>query len=165
MCVDGICRKSTTYIGKSVSKQSNKKLDADKFLFKTDNGSIVETEILVAKVPSHIFLEEQGDRSLGTIELRIYVLRRAGDDHALQDIDPYYAVKEEGFIPSNCEGSESEMGFTTIPPQYTMTYEKNVTPLDAKTAKRHRTKMDGKRPGAEAWAVFRFHFRSNGMCT
>lgn len=163
MCVDGICRRSNTYIGKSVSKQSNKKLDADKFLFKTDKGSIVETEILVAKAPSHISPEEQGDRSLGTIELRIYVLRRAGDDHALQDIDPYYAVKEEGFTPSKFEDSDIEMGFTTIPPQYAMTYEKNVTPLDEKTAKRYRTKIDGKRPGAEAWAVFRFHFRSNSM--
>jgi hypothetical protein len=118
--------------------------------------------MLVGKVPSHISPKEKGDRSLGTVELRIYVLRRAGDEHALQDIDPFYAVKEEGLTPSDLEECESEMSFTKISPQFMMTYEKKVTPLDAKIAKRHRTKIDGTRPGTEAWAVFRFHFRSKG---
>jgi hypothetical protein len=118
--------------------------------------------MLVAKVPSHLSVKEKGDRNLGTIELRINALRRAGDEHALQDIDPFYAVKEEGFISSELEECESEMSFTRIPPQFIITCEKKATPLDAKVARRHRTKMDGTRPGTEAWAVFRFHFRSKG---
>ncbi|KAF2790732.1 hypothetical protein K505DRAFT_390444 [Melanomma pulvis-pyrius CBS 109.77] len=159
--IDGVCRKHHTYHGKQVTLQKNKKLDAEQFLFKTSSGEIVDTELLVAKIPADI-VKEEGARGLGTIEVRVYVLRRFGDEHALQGIEPYYAVKEEGHTSHAVDGNnfDKTVGFTNVPPEFIMTYQKNVAALEGNIVKRVKTKMDKQRPGAEPWAIFRFHFRN-----
>lgn len=165
--IDGICRKHHTYLGKQVALQKNKKLDAEQLLFKTNSGEIVDTELLVAKIPADIVVEEEGARGLGAIEVRVYVLRRFGDEHALQDIEPYYAVKEEGHMSHAVDGNnfDKSVGFTSIAPEFTMTYQKNIAALEGNIVKRVKTKMDKQRPGAEPWAIFRFHFRNKRAYT
>lgn len=140
-----------------MSKKKNKRLDADKFLFKTETGSIVETELFVTKLPADVSIDNKVANCLGTIEARVYVLRRFGDEHALQDKDPYYSVVGEAHNP------DGDVGCEIIAPEFTITYTKDASAHEHGVAARIKRKMNSKRPGHEPWAIFRFHYRSIGI--
>jgi hypothetical protein len=67
--VDGVVRKASSYVAKSVNHQTNKKLDTENFLYKTDKG-IIDTEIVVTLLQN--VTTEQGDApsTIGTLEMR-----------------------------------------------------------------------------------------------
>ena len=49
--------------------------------------------------------------------------------------------------------------YSSITPQFAMTFEKDVPALDKTKAAAAQRKMQAKRPGTEPWAIFRFHYR------
>ncbi|KAF2015701.1 hypothetical protein BU24DRAFT_461935 [Aaosphaeria arxii CBS 175.79] len=151
--VDGIYRKSQEYAGKSFIVQKNKKLDTPKYLYKIEDG-ILDTDLVVRKLPPGFEPRKHEPPCLGTIEVRICVLRRPGEEHTLYDVTTYEDIMNEGFT------GKAPAGSLECSPDCRMGFEMNVTPLDNATANRLRKKMTVKRPGLETWAVFRFHYRS-----
>jgi hypothetical protein len=156
--VDGVCRKSNAFIGKTVTMQKNKKLDVDKFLFQTNDG-IVDSPIKTTSIATDVEFVEKGPASLGIMELRLYILRRHGDSHALRDVPIYLEQKGDG------HDTENPVGYSELKPEFTMAYDKESAILDDKDASRNRKKVEAKRPGNEPWAIFRFHYRTRGKDT
>ncbi|KAF2876463.1 hypothetical protein BDV95DRAFT_650561 [Massariosphaeria phaeospora] len=152
--VDGVLRRANSYKGKSVTRQNNKKLDVDRFLYKTEDG-ILETEIIATSIPSTVTVQENEPDTIGTLELRIYVLRQFGEEHTLQGVQTYLWSSDE------LEGDNSSTtGYTTIAPQFMMEYEKNCGQLDKSKSNREQRKCQELRPGRAPWVIFRFHYRS-----
>ncbi|KAF2708572.1 hypothetical protein K504DRAFT_380565 [Pleomassaria siparia CBS 279.74] len=152
--IDGICRKANVTVGKAVTAHKSKKLDVDKFLYRTSDDRIIEAKVHVAPLPDEVVPKEGAVENLGTIELRVYVERRFGDEHALQDVITYYQVPGEGYTAGQT------VGFKDIAPEYSMGYDENTATLESSSINKSRNKMGKKRPGAEPWAIFRFHLRS-----
>ena len=101
---------------------------------------------------------QEGDLDdIGTIELQICVLRSFGEEHVLCDVPAYYDVKCDG------QDLDSPAGYYKIAPQHMMKFEENCVTLDNRQANKAKRAMNSKRPGAEPWAIFRFHYRSEGM--
>jgi hypothetical protein len=154
--IDGIHRKANLYAAKSVHNQKNKKLDIEGFLYSTNTG-IVETEIHVAPLSGVTTMRGEGRETVGTIELRLYVTRQLGVSHALDNIQDY--SKDQG----NVEDEVPERAiYRRIEPTLRMEFEENCAPLDKSKASREQRRMRARRPGTESWAIFRFHYRSEG---
>ncbi|KAF2178595.1 hypothetical protein K469DRAFT_754436 [Zopfia rhizophila CBS 207.26] len=130
------------------------KSDLDKFLFQSGND-VREAELLVKAIASDIVPQENGKETIGTIEVELSVFRRFGDGHALRDIEMYYEVQDLG--PELRE----TVGYKTVPPNLQITYDlsKAATLIKGTATRRHKLYGE-KRPGSEAWAVFRFHYRT-----
>lgn len=157
MVVDGVYRHSHTYLGRSVSLQKNKKLDFETFLYQTSDG-VIDTEMKVAPfTPIMTTPVKQAPETIGTLELRIYVLRSFGDEHTLGDVQTYYKINDDAE-----DESEEFPTYRVIAPDFRMTFETNCAALDKPRATREKKKMDSKRPGKEPWAILRFHYRSKG---
>jgi hypothetical protein len=154
--VDGIHRKASLYAAKTVHNQKNKKLDIEGFLYSTNKG-IVETEIHVVPLSGMTAMRGEGRETIGTIELRLYVTRQLGVSHALGNIQDYF--NEQG----NVEDEVPERAiYRRIEPTLRMEFEENCAPLDKSKANREQRRMGARRPGTEPWAIFRFHYRSEG---
>jgi hypothetical protein len=52
--------------------------------------------------------------------------------------------------------------YRRIEPTLRMEFEENCAPLDKSKANRKQRRMGARRPGTEPWAIFRFHYRSEG---
>ena len=158
--VDGVCRRSKSTSGKSITRRSEK-LDCINWLVKTEGG-VVETECEVTALPEEKLNEGDEDVErcphVGTIEVRLYVLRRIGETHPfqLQEQTNFYFDEEED------EYMAPEEGSAKIPAQTYLRFEKNSTVLDKIQANRYQKHARSKRPGKEEWAIFRFHYRSKG---
>lgn len=155
--VDGVLRKSNSCVGKAVAVQKNKKLDCGTFLFRTDDG-VLDSDLLVAPTPSALSLKEGNPSTIGIIELRVSVLRRFDEKHALVDVPTYLSCKDEGQ-----ERLDEPFTFTETKPILTMTFDKECVALDNVKANRGKKKVLAARPGLAPWAIFRFHYRTKGM--
>ena len=154
--VDGVYRKASSYIAKSVHNQKHKKIDTETFLYRTDKG-IIDTEMHVAPLSGVTMSRGEGPETIGTMELRLYITRQIGVNHALSNIEKYSSHK------GNVEDDADETAtYKQIEPTFRMEFEKNCAPLDKAKATREQRKMEVRRPGTEPWAIFRFHYRSKG---
>jgi hypothetical protein len=153
--IDGVYRKASSYIAKAVSNQRNKKLDIESFLYNTKTG-IAETSIHVAPLSGVMMTRGEGLETVGTIELRLYVTRQLGVSHALGSVEDYSKDK------SNDDELAEIVIYRQVEPFFRMVLEKNCAPLEKTRSTREQTKMSARRPGTEPWAIFRFHYRSEG---
>jgi hypothetical protein len=97
--------------------------------------------------------EESAPIGVGTIEMRIYVLRRSGDRHNPSDLTKYYECEGEG------HDTDRPIGYELIAPDYAVTFNKDRPEVESRLARKVRKIMDGPRPGCEPWAILRFHYR------
>jgi len=155
--VDGVLRKASSYTAKSVYFQKHKKLDAKKFLYKTGED-VIDTEMLVAPISGLTVTSGEGKETIGTMELRLYVTRQLDVTHAPVRYERYDSIS--GKVDDD-EVSRSAT-YKLIAPTCQMDFEKNAAPLDDGEVKREHRKINLKRPGTEPWAIFRFHYRSQG---
>lgn len=153
--IDGVCRKANSYTSKSVQLQKNKKLDVESFLYQTPDG-VIDTQMSVVPYAGTTNLNKDAPESIGTVEVRVYVIRQFDTEHVIDDACTYDNIKED----ADC--SDSVANFKDVPPQFQMVFEKNCSTLDMAKAKREKKKIHAKRPGTEPWAVFRFHYRTKG---
>lgn len=155
--VDGVLRKSSWTVAKSVRPQTNKKLDTEKFLFRTEGGTI-DSEMTVASLSDVVSTQADMQATVGTMELRLYVTRQLSVFHAVYDNRNYYKSSKE----STEDGAEKFVHYKRIPPTFQLDIEKNSAPLSKPADNGHKKKMNQPRPGEEPWAIFRFHYRSKG---
>lgn len=78
--VDGVFRKASSYVARTVHYQKNKKIDIDKFLYKAGRET-VDTDILVAPISGATTIQGKGKETIGTLELRLFVTRQLGVSH------------------------------------------------------------------------------------
>ena len=154
--IDGMYRKASSYVAKTVHHQKNKKVDAEAFLYKIEQG-IVDTDMLVAPISGVTATQGEAAETIGTMELRLYITRQLGVSYTLGSIEKY--SNTSGNIEDEDLRSAS---YKLIPPTLQMTFEKNSAPLEKSKVSREQRKMDSRRPGTEPWAIFRFHYRNKG---
>jgi len=157
--VDGILRKAGSHVAKSVILH-NRKLDTETFLCKTTKG-IIDTDITVTPLEHAVTIQNDAPETIGTIELRLYITRQLGDWHEIGKVKKYYA-HESDMKDRDTGGIEQKVGYNRIAPIFRMSFEKDTTPLEDNQPKTYQRRADAKRPGTEPWAIFRFHYRTEG---
>ncbi|KAJ4301092.1 hypothetical protein N0V90_003182 [Kalmusia sp. IMI 367209] len=161
--VDGVLRKANNYVGKTVKLQKSKPLDCEKALLRLDDGfgdkKTLDTEMKIAPVSGVSFTQDEGPETIGTIEVRLYVLRMFCDDQPLGKVPTYLDCHEDEDDDEE-EGEDKKATYKTITPEYMINFERNCQELDITTAKRWKKRLVAKRPGRDPWAIFRFHYRS-----
>jgi hypothetical protein len=158
--VDGVLRKASSYIAKTVNFQKGKKLDVENFLYKTDKG-IIDTEVLVAPLEDVTTTQSNAHETIGTLEIRLYITRQLDVSHTIRNVEKYYTVK--GNIEDEDEETEQHASYKLLPPTFRTTFEKNSAPLDHVKVNREQKRMNAARPETEPWVIFRFHYRSIGQ--
>ncbi|KAF2281026.1 uncharacterized protein EI97DRAFT_18651 [Westerdykella ornata] len=149
--IDGVYRKAVTFNGKTVTFQKSRDLGSHTYLFKLPDDTLVDSEVMVERV--NINAEEKSSLSIGTIEIRVWVLRRAGDETKFSPPRTF----------DTCEGTGRTtlpVGYKTIRPELAMSFDENNSPLLSHLVSRQRKLLSASRPGTEPWAIFRFHYRS-----
>jgi hypothetical protein len=154
--IDGICRKAFSYASKTVSFQRCKKLGFDQYLYKTKDG-IVDSALIIKGFPCDLDMEidENAPSNVGTIEMRVCVLRRFGDQHLARG-PVYYDCENVGY------DTHQLIGYKFIEPEFALTFDEDSSVLDTRKANTQKRYISVPRPGLEPWAVFRFHYRSLG---
>lgn len=94
--------------------------------------------------------------TVGTVELRLFVLRREGEEHRISNASTYYNQK-------HTSGDKVTVQYKSIAPEFVMEFEENCAALDKNAASKMNQKINARRPGREVWAIFRFHYRSMGQ--
>jgi hypothetical protein len=157
--VDGIYRKTGSFASKSkaVSKHNNRAFDCDKFLFQTENG-VIDTVMMVASASAINTSQEDLRESIGTVELRVYLVRLFGEEHSVGHVQTYNDLK--GPVGNDRKKMAT---YKTIAPDCRMTFDENCVALTQTNATKNKKKMDMPRPGKMPWAIFRFHYRSRGQ--
>ncbi|KAJ4344592.1 uncharacterized protein N0V89_012336 [Didymosphaeria variabile] len=160
--IDGILRKANNMVSKAVKFQKGVKLDFEEALYQTNDGlgdtKILDTQMNLVPVSGFTFSQD-GDvpETVGTIEVRLYVLRTFGEDCVLnEDVDTYLNNEDEEGEDAECK----QATYKTIAPEFMIEFEKNVQELDKKASKAWNKKLTARRPSKEPWAIFRFHYRS-----
>jgi hypothetical protein len=159
--VDGVLRKACSYVAKVVTLQNKRKIDTEKFLCKIKNG-IIDTDITVAPLEDVVMVQGDGPETIGTIEHRLYITREWGVSHDIGNMKKYYAIGDN-VEDERAGDTEQKITYKRIPPSHRMSLEKNTAPLEGNQPSLHQRKADAKRPGSEPWAIFRFHYRSQGQ--
>ena len=159
--VDGVLRKANSYVAKAVSLQTNRKIDTEKFLWK--NGKeIIDTEMTATPLLNVVMAQGDEPETIGTIEHRLYITRQLGVSHEVSNVRKYYEI--EGGVEEDHPGStEQKASYKKVPPTLKMSLEENIAPLEGTQPGLHKRRADAKRPGPEPWAIFRFHYRSEGQ--
>jgi len=155
--VDGVLRGANNWYGKAVSRQTCRKFGFDRFLYEVD-GDVLETVMKADPASGMKTSQEDTPETLGTIELRLYVLRKFGEEHAIDNVRVYHSQKNA----DDQNGQEKVTLFKTIAPDLKMVFEEDCAALEVKEANRHKAKLEKLRPGKEPWAIFRFHYRTKG---
>jgi hypothetical protein len=156
--IDGVHRKASSYIAKTVNFQKKKNIYIDSFLYKTGED-IIDTAMLAAPISGMTATLEEGIETIGTVELRLYVTRQLGFSHTLDHVDKYDSTN------GNDEDEILRVAtYKLLPPTLQMTFEKDMKPLEGRQLNQEKRKMEARRPGTEPWATFRFHYRSKGKC-
>ncbi|EMD91047.1 hypothetical protein COCC4DRAFT_136632 [Bipolaris maydis ATCC 48331] len=174
--MDGILRKSYSYGAKAVRFQKGKKIEIDKFLFKTEDG-FIDSQMVVSTLGMPT-TQSDSPETIGTMELRLYCTRKIGVSHEVKGIKQYYtgdkqdSDNEESETPDNEDGQKHDnsnkgseetkqiVSYRQIAPTSQLDIERNSTPISVRTVASHYNKMGLSRPGEEPWAIFRFHYRS-----
>lgn len=174
-------RKSYSTTSKAVKKHKGVKLDIEKALFQIDGDGVGETNIIdtqmkVAPVSGFNFSQGDEPENIGTIELRLYILRSFGVEHSLDSNVKTYITEDNSEDDADEEANgddpaiekveekhQKDAKFRSITPDFVIEFEKNCQEIDRKMARNWKKKMTAKRPGEQPWAIFRFHYRSKGM--
>jgi hypothetical protein len=154
--VDGVYRKADRHDAKTVHQQRSKKLDMTKFLCSISKGTI-DTDMSVAPISGTILTQGEATETIGTIELRLYITRQLGVEHAITGIESYHSVDYVLEIDRN-----RPVSYKQLPPTFRMAFEENSELLNNRARNKYKGRMDQKRPGTGPWAIFRFHYRSPG---
>lgn len=139
----------------------NRRLIVDKFLyqFKGKLPGLLDTDLKVGPAPQIAPVQDiDGPETIGTIELRLFVLRAFSESHEIKDILSYDMAATPGE-----DDNPTRIAYKGIPQDYIMTFHKDCTPLARGKACSFQKKMEEKRPGKKPWMIFRFHYRSKGM--
>jgi hypothetical protein len=162
--VDGVLRKANNMISKAVKMQKGVKLDFEGALYQVDDGledKILDTQMKMVAVSGFSFTkDDEGPETIGTIEVRLYVLRTFGAEYPLDSTMLTYL--DEKNDEDEEEMDEKIAFYKTIAPEYMVEFEKNCQEVDKKTGNSWNKKLNTKRPSKEPWAIFRFHYRSKG---
>lgn len=158
--IDGIHRKCSPHESRGIRCQKNKKIEIDKFLF-TKEDQTIDSTMMVAPLDERITITTQSEsdsvETIGTIELRLYVTRQLNVVHHVKDTKKYYISDRS---------SDADTGriahYSQIPPTFQLDIDRNSASISKKAENYHNKKMDSPRPGGEPWAIFRFHYRSQG---
>lgn len=154
--VDGVLRKAISSSARTVHSQKNRIIFIDKFLYKVGED-IIDTDVIVAPISGLAACQRERLETVGTIELRLSITQQLGVHYPLGNVEKYYNTRDV------LEKSNPQTGsYKLIPPSFQMMFDKNSTPIDSMRISREQRKMASLRPGAEPWAIFRFHYRSKG---
>jgi hypothetical protein len=158
--IDGVLRKAQAYLGKAVSRQLNKKLDCETFMYQNKENEFLDTEmrVLISDIEA---TKADGPETIGTIEICVFMLRKFGEEYDTDKAVKYYSKTLVNF-EDNAD-VPAPPTYKMMAPDFKMGFEENCAILDNRTANRQKKHMDMKRPGDEPWAIFRFHYRSQGM--
>jgi hypothetical protein len=135
--IDGVRRKASSYVSKSVQHKKSQKLDFDTFLYQTDGG-VIDTSMRVAKVDKATKTCQAGSEIIGTVELHLYVTRQLSIDHYPGKIRKYSEVR-------STDRTLKSAGSTKIDPQFVMEFEENCATLEPKKQTQEQKKVDSKR--------------------
>lgn len=143
--------------------QKGVKLDFEEALYQTDDGmGVLDTQMKVVPVSGYNFAQDDELETIGTIEVRLYVLRTFG---AEQPLDPDTVTYLDDSDNEDTEEEQHKKAtYRTTTPEYMIQFEKNVQELHGKNSKAWMKKLHANRPSKEPWAIFRFHYRSKGTC-
>jgi hypothetical protein len=158
--VDGTLRASNFYLAKAVTCLKGRKFGFDNFLYQKGKG-ILETAMKVSVVAPGLATKSEGQETLGTVEVRLYVLRRFGEEHDIEGLRIYDDTEEKA--DNNDSDQKKQVTYHTIEPDLTMAFEEDCVSLGTKGMKAQRSKVSKPRPGKAPWAVFRFHYRTKGQ--
>jgi hypothetical protein len=155
LVIDGVLRNSA----KTNRKEEKKDRRSEKFehgFYAQSKAIIVEAELEIKDLNPSAYpsIETEGKDSVGTIEVRISVLRDENEErHKLDDVKTFETImswKEAYRTPS----------YTKVRP----IQEIDFVPIDQQPQKVQFTKLkqraSGHRPGAKPWVVFRFYYRT-----
>jgi hypothetical protein len=152
-------------ISKAVKMQKGVKLDSEEALHQVDGGlndtKILDTQMKMIAVSGFNFTkDDEGLETVGTIEVRLYVLRSFGAEYPLDTTVLTYLDDKNDEENEHMDGKSAL--YKTIAPDYMVEFEKNCQEVDKKTSNAWNRKLNTKRPSKEPWAIFRFHYRSKG---
>lgn len=177
--MDGIHRKYYSYGARAVRFQKSKKIEIDKFLFKTEDG-VIDSQMVVSTLG---MATTQSDlpETIGTMELRLYCTRKIGVSHEVKGVKQYYTEdnrkqnnednstsnNDDNQKPENSKkGSEKTnqiVSYRQVAPTSQLDIERDSAPISEQAIASYYNKMVPSRPGKEPWAIFRFHYRSKGI--
>ncbi|EUC36805.1 hypothetical protein COCCADRAFT_33810 [Bipolaris zeicola 26-R-13] len=182
--MDGIHRKCYFYGARAVRFQKGKKIEIDKFLFKTEDG-FIDSQMVVSTLDMPT-TQSDSPETIGTMELRLCCTRRMSVSHEVKGIKQYYTKDNqkpgnEDNDTSNSEGSETSdnednqklgnskkgnektnqiVSYRQIAPTSRLEIVRDSAPISEQAVASYYNKMISSRPGEEPWAIFRFHYRS-----
>lgn len=155
LVIDGVLRNSEKTNRKAEKK--DRKFERFEHGFYAQSKSVInqaELEIKALDVSAYPSIQVEGKDSVGTIEVRISVLRDEHEErHKLDDVKSFETImdwKEAYRTPS----------YTKIRP----VQQVDFVPIDQQPTKIQITKLKqratARRPGAKPWVVFRFYYRT-----
>ena len=138
--------------------------------------------MVVAPVSGPDVRKGNGSETVGTIEVRLYVLRTFGTECLLdRNIVTYLneagadAEKDNETDKTRDKSEETQdkdvmpkhqkpkrVTYKSIAPDFMVDFEKNCQEIDRKRANAEKKKLMSKRPDKEPWAIFRFYYRLKG---
>ncbi|KAF1995203.1 hypothetical protein P154DRAFT_566888 [Amniculicola lignicola CBS 123094] len=153
--IDGVCRKAAVYSAKPEANAKNHttKFNFNKFLYNLSTG-VIDTDVSIVLIPSHIQFVEGAEETLGTVELQLSVEREAGEEHPIFDATMYYDESE------SVREKQKTVGYKSLAPEFQTTFDPEFAPLALRDANKNLKTIQAKRPGLEVWATFQFHYRS-----
>jgi hypothetical protein len=158
--VDGVLRKACSYTANAVSYQRNRKIDTERFLYKTKIG-IIDTQITITPFQNVVTTQGDAPETIGTIELRLYITRQLGVSHNIADVKKYFNIGGN-IADAQAGGNEQKASYKLLPPTCSMKFEMDCAPLEDRQPNLQQRRAEAQRPGTEPWAIFRFHYRSQG---
>lgn len=118
---------------------------------------IIDTGMLVKTLSESTSKQANAVETIGTIELRLYVTRQLRVSHTVTSVTTC-----SGTAKDSKEGAIWTTDYRKIQPTFKMMFEQDCALLDKAKLTREQNRMLSPRPGTEPWAVFRFHYRSQG---
>lgn len=138
------------FIGKAVSR-ANRSIGSDGFFYRTEHGT-VESKLVVKPIYSDLDFDTNAPITIGTIEIRVYLLRRFDEEQSIQ-MQKFHECVDEG------HDTAKPVGYNSIKPDYAMTFEKDLGEIELRIRNKAQKAMNTVRPGTAPWAIFRFHYR------
>jgi hypothetical protein len=105
--------------------------------------------------------QSEAPETIGTMEMRVYITRQLDVFHTIGDVEKYYTTKDN-IEDLELDEDEQHANYRLLPPTSRTVFEKNCAPLDKLKVGREQRRANAPRPGTKPWAIFRFHYRSQG---
>ena len=152
--MDDVLRATYSLTFKAVTCLKSRKIGFDTFLVQTKDG-VMDTILKATVASTGKATQNENPETFGTIEMRIYMLRKFGEEHNVSDKSAWYI--------QNKDSDRKVVNYKLIEPDLKMVFEKDCATLNQRAAKDKKSKANGPRPGKAPWVVFRFHCRSKGI--